>query len=288
MLGRYTTSPCRPRRIAGADPNVRRARSGEAEAEAKRKRQRSGQDQTPSMDDLQLGAVIRAVRKKRGLRQEDLARLSGVSHATISLVERGHCEKLSLRTVRRIAAALDVRAEWLARWRGGELDRLLSRRHSALAESFAAFLLSQPDWTVEAEVSFSIYGERGVIDQLAWHEATACLLVVELKTALVDFNEMLGTLDRKRRLARTIAAERGWRPALVSVWLIVADTHTNRRRVRDHRVILGSRLPCDGRQLRSFLLQPASARSGLAFWPNANGRSTRPSVEPPGVRTDSR
>jgi transcriptional regulator with XRE-family HTH domain len=222
------------------------------------------------MDDLHFGAVVRAIRKRRSLRQSDLARLSGVSHATVSLVERGHCEKLSLLSLRRIASALDIRTELLARWRGGELDRLLSSRDSTLAESFAVFVLANPGWMVEAEVSFSIYGERGAIDQLAWHEGTAHLLVVELKTALVDVNEMLGTLDRKRRLARTIAAERGWKPALVSVWLIVEDTHTNRRHVDEHRVLIRSRLPLDGRRLRSFLLKPSLAGSGLAFWPNAN------------------
>jgi transcriptional regulator with XRE-family HTH domain len=125
------------------------------------------------MDDLHFGAAVRAVRKRRRLGQADLAHLSGVSRATVSLVERGHCKKLSLLTVRRIASALDIRTELLARWRGGELDRLLSRRHSMLAESFAAFLLAQPGWVVEPEVSYSIYGERGAIDQLAWHEETA-------------------------------------------------------------------------------------------------------------------
>ena len=125
------------------------------------------------MDDLHFGAAIRAIRRRRGLRQADLARLSRVSRATVSLVERGHCENASLMMVRRIASAVDIRAELLARWRGGELDRLLNCRHSMLAESFAAFVLANPGWAVEAEVSFSVYGERGAIDQLAWHEATA-------------------------------------------------------------------------------------------------------------------
>lgn len=229
------------------------------------------------MDDLQFGSVIRAVRKRRGLAQADLARLAGVSRATVSLVERGHCERLSLATLKRVAAAMEVKTELLARWRGGELDRLLSRRHSLLAESFAAFVLAHAGWIVEAEATFSIYGERGAIDQLAWHESTAHLLVVELKTALVDINEMLGTLDRKRRLARSIATERGWRPALVSVWLIVEDTHTNRRRAAEHRVVLSTRLSVDGRRLRSFLLNPSQAASGLAFWPIGNPDSARPS-----------
>jgi hypothetical protein len=75
----------------------------------------------------------------------------------------------------------------------------------------------QPGWSVVAEVSFAIYGERGVVDLLAWHEATDSLVVIELKTAIVDIDEILGTLDRKRRLAVRIAAERGWKARSVSV-----------------------------------------------------------------------
>jgi transcriptional regulator with XRE-family HTH domain len=227
---------------------------------------------------MQFGAVIRAVRARRGLSQADLARLAGVSRATVSLVERGHCDQLSLSTIKRIAAAIDVRAELLGLWRGGDLGRLLSHRHSALAESFATFVQSCPGWAVEAEASFSIYGERGIVDQLAWHEATAHILVVELKTAFVDVNELLGTLDKKRRLARTMAAERGWHPALVSLWLIVQDTHTNRRHAAEHRVLLRSRLRLDGRQLKAFMLKPVQATCGLAFWPNANPRSAGPNT----------
>jgi hypothetical protein len=129
---------------------------------------------------------------------------------------------------------------------------------------------------VEPEVSFAIYGERGIVDQLAWHAGEAHVLIVELKTAFVDVNEMLGTLDRKRRLAATIAGTRGWKPRLVSAWLIVAETHTNRRHARDHGTLLSTRFPLNGRQLRSFLSRPDTPTSGLAFWSTANPRSTGP------------
>lgn len=181
------------------------------------------------MDDQRIGAVVREVRRRRGLRQRDLAEAAGVSRATVSLVERGHIASLSLDTLRRISAAVDVRIDLVGRWRGGDLDRLLSRRHSLLAESFAAWVSRMPGWIVEPEVSFAIYGERGIIDQLAWHAEAAHLLLIEFKTELVDINELLGTVDRKRRLIRQIAADRGWQPQHLSVWLIVTDTSTNRR-----------------------------------------------------------
>jgi transcriptional regulator with XRE-family HTH domain len=138
------------------------------------------------MDDLQFGAVIRAIRRRRRMSQDRLGGLAGVSSGTVSLVERGHCESLSPRVVRRLAAAMDARLKLLARWRGGELDRFLSRRHSTLGESFASFLIAQPGWVVEPEASFSIYGERRVVDQPDWHEASAHVLVIELNTEFVD------------------------------------------------------------------------------------------------------
>lgn len=202
--------------------------------------------------------------------------MAGVSHATVSLVERGHCRTLSVETIRRIAASLEIRVEMLARWRGGDADRLLSRRHSLLAESTAALLATSAGWVVEPEVSFSIYGERGIIDQLAWHKATGHLLVIELKTAFVDVNEMLGTLDRKGRLAGSIAASRGRRARQVSVWLFVSDTRTNRRHATEHAALLRSRFHLDERQLRPFLRNPSEATTGLAFWTDSSPHSTRP------------
>jgi transcriptional regulator with XRE-family HTH domain len=223
------------------------------------------------MDDLRLSALIRAVRLKRGLRQIDVASSAGVSQSSICLIERGHWQALSINTLRRVALALDIRVDVSGRWRGGEADRLLSRTHSQLAESFARTVLAHPTWTVEPEVSFSNYGERGVIDQLAWHAGASHLLVVELKTKLVDINELIGTLDRKARLATQTAATRGWRARYVSVWVVVLDNRTNRRHVAEHSTMLRAKYPTDGRHLRAFLRNPTQATRGLAFMTNMNG-----------------
>ena len=227
------------------------------------------------MDDRQLGSLIRAARHRRNLRQEDLARLAGVARSTVSAIETGNMAALSLATLRRVASPLQVQVEVRGRWRGGDGERLLSRRHSRLAESVAQALGRHQGWAFAAEVSFSIYGERGIVDQIGWHEASRHLLVLELKTEFVDVNEMLGTLDRKVRLAPVIGAQRGWRPAAVSVWLIVADSSTNRRHAAEHSTLLRSRFTCDGRSLEAFLRHPAEPTSGLAFWSDVGGGDTR-------------
>jgi len=221
------------------------------------------------VNDLRLGLALKAARLKRRLRQCDLAAQAGVSAALISRMEHGDLDRASLRVLRRVAVRLGVTLDVVPRSVGGDLERLVNARHAALGELVAAWAARQPGWIVAVEVSFAIYGERGVIDLLAWHEATGSLVVVELKTAIVDVNELMGTLDRKRRLAAQIVAGRGWAAKSVSAWLIVADTSTNRRRAGSHRVLLTSTLPHDGRSLAPFFLHPEGGPvSGIAFWSN--------------------
>src|SRR5688572_30695148 len=85
------------------------------------------------MDDRRVGLVIRALRRRRGWRQVDLAMRANVSESVIGRAEAGHIDALTLRSARRIASALDVRLDVSARWRGGELDRLLDSRHAAIS-----------------------------------------------------------------------------------------------------------------------------------------------------------
>jgi len=41
-----------------------------------------------------------------------------------------------------------------------------------------------------------VYGERGVIDILCFHSPTGSLLVIELKTEIVDVQDLVGGVDR--------------------------------------------------------------------------------------------
>ena len=141
----------------------------------------------------------------------------------------------------RDALEASIRAE--VRWQGADLDRLLAEGHPALHEAIAALFARLDGWTTLAEVSFAIGGERGVIDLLAWHAPTRSLLIVELKTALGDPQALVATMDRRIRLARRIAAERGWSPATVSAWVVFADSRTNRRHVTRHRLVASWPVP---------------------------------------------
>jgi transcriptional regulator with XRE-family HTH domain len=217
------------------------------------------------VDDLRFGAAIRAARIRRGWRQLDLAVVAGVSRTTVARIEAGHLEELTLATMRGVANALDVRIELLARSRGAELDRLVNARHGALTEFEVRFLKRLSGWDARPEVSFSIWGERGVVDVLAWHAATRAVVVIELKTAIIDVGELLGTLDRKRRLGAQIAETQGWRAKHVSVVLMVGEGSTNRRRVREHAATFRSVLPDDGRRWRRWLARPEGTVNVLTF-----------------------
>jgi transcriptional regulator with XRE-family HTH domain len=226
--------------------------------------------------DLQrISSTFRAIRISRGWRQLDVANKASVSRAAVSRLERGRLGELPLDEILGIAVALDISLRLSATWQGGELDRLLNARHAALHESVARRFVSWADWELAPEVSFSIWGERGVIDILAWHAPTRTLLVIELKTEIVDISELMGSVDRKRRLAPEIAAERGWQPLTVAVWVIVADSTTNRRRVQHHYTTLRAAFPVDGRTMRRWLDRPAGSLAALSFWSNARAGDTK-------------
>jgi transcriptional regulator with XRE-family HTH domain len=228
------------------------------------------------MFDDRVGAILRAVRIRRGLRQVDVAYLAFVSAMTVSRIERGRFESLSVGAIRRVARALDVRMDFSPWSRHGDLHRFATAEHAALVEAVVRGLM-ELGWEARAEVSFSHAGERGFIDLLAWHGATGTLLVIEVKTEIVDVGETLGTFDRKRRLAAPIAGGMGWKPRVVAAALIVEETTTNRRRIAQHSATIRSQLPEDGRRMRAFMRHPGassllSSRSGavagVIFWSN--------------------
>jgi hypothetical protein len=128
------------------------------------------------------------------------------------------------------------------------------------------YLGSLAGWIWLSEVTFSHYGERGIIDILAWHPRTRSLLVIELKTELVDPQKLVAVMHRRVRLGRQIAAREGWDPRSVSAWVVIRDTSTERRRARRHSRLLGGAFPDDGRAARGWMRRPSGTMSALSFW----------------------
>ena len=162
--------------------------------------------------------------------------------------------------MRRIFGALDARVDIRPLWRGPHLDRLLDEEHSRLAAAWKA-RLERWGWVVRVELSFSRYGERGRIDLFIWHPRLGILGVVEIKTDMVDSQELLGPLDVKTRLAPTIAAGVGWRnPAVVVPILIFKEDRTVRRRVSRLAPLFTS-FELRGRNATAWLHRPSAEGS---------------------------
>jgi transcriptional regulator with XRE-family HTH domain len=229
------------------------------------------------MRDLELGRLVRALRRRRGWRQRDCASRAGVHRSTWSRLERGHFDQLSLGAIRSCLAVVEVRLDLLPRWRGADLDRLLDENHATLANTLHRRHESW-GWTVRAEVSFNHYGDRGRVDLVGRHAATGTLLIVEIKTEITDVQQVLGSLDIKQRLAGVVAHEAGWAPPTrVGVLLLVAESTTNRRRVERLAPLFG-RFGLRGRSAFGWLRQPVQdAEPMLAFakLPPAHGRHRR-------------
>ena len=217
------------------------------------------------MRDIQQGRRFRAIRHRLGWRQSDVARKVNVSQSVISAIEQGRFEHVSLAVVRRVATGLDAEIVTFLRWRGGDLDRLMDEGHAALVGRMAT-MLRDLGWEVRLELSFSVYGERGSIDVLAWHTQARSLLVVEVKTELVAIEETLSKHDQNGRLAGRIAAERlGWHAATTSRLLVLPDLSTPRRRVERQSAVLGVAYPIPGAAVRSWLKAPMGTIAGLLF-----------------------
>lgn len=217
------------------------------------------------VNDTQLGTLFRAVRIHLRLLQEEVARRAAVSQSSVSRIERGHFATLPLAAVRSVAVVLEIRLDLVPSWRGGDLERVLNARHSALHEALADRLSHEEGWVSAAEVSYSIWGERGVIDRLGFHAGRRMLTVFEIKADLSDPAGLVAQVDRYRRLAPEIARGRGWDADDVSCWVVAADTDSNRRLLAAHRELLRGAFPVDGRELGEWLRDPMRGVSGLTF-----------------------
>jgi transcriptional regulator with XRE-family HTH domain len=237
------------------------------------------------VDDLRTGRVARVLRQRLRLRQQDLAREAACSQDEISLVERGRIDRMSLWRLRNIFRVLDAEVVVFVRWRGGSLDHLLDARHASLAES-AIQRLIDAGWTVQPEVSFSVFGERGSIDLLAWHEGTRTLLVIELKTELTSIEETLRRHDAKVRLAAGIARERfGWDSVVVGRLLVMPEDRTARRRIEQHRATFNRVYPLRNAAVKRWLRDPQGSMAGILFLPDTTEARVRRRVRAVSVRS---
>lgn len=222
---------------------------------------------------LRVGRLARAIRLRSGLRQQDVGTRAKVSRSAVSLVERGQAARLTIATVEAVLAALGARLDMRVSWNGTELERMIVASHAALSASVKR-RLELWGWAVRVEVSYSVYGERGRIDLLAWHPLSRVLLVIEIKIDLVDVQALLGSTDVKARLASRLAERFGWEAAHVVPAIVFLEDRTTRRRL-DELAPLFDRYSLRGQPAVSWARRPLAAEhqpSGVIWFrslPNA-------------------
>jgi transcriptional regulator with XRE-family HTH domain len=216
------------------------------------------------MDALRFGRQFRALRIRQERRQADVSARAAVSRSLVAAIDRGELDGVTLGSLVKAAAALGADVDLYMRWRGERLDRLVDEAHAALVDTFVQ-LLRGLGWVVEVEVSFSIWGERGSIDILAFHPLFGALLIVEIKSVIADSQATLHGLDRKGRLAREVVRDRGWDVRHVSRLLVVGASATSRRRVAQLAATYDAALPERGTATRRWLRRPDRPLAGLLF-----------------------
>ena len=188
-----------------------------------------------------------------------------MSQQLTSVIEHGRLEQVSLGTLRSVARALEIDLPLAPRWRGPELDRLLDAEHAALVDAAAA-VFAGSGWVVTLEWSFNHFGERGAVDILGWHAGRRALAIVEVKSRIVDVQDLLGKLDRKVRVARELLpGERAWTPERIGRTLVLPDTSTARDSIARLARTFDVSLPARTVETRRWLRDPAEDLNSVWF-----------------------
>jgi len=183
------------------------------------------------MNMIPIGRTLRMLRIRHGWRQRDVSVKARLSPAAISRHELGKIG--SLPALEKHAAVFSLRLDVRMLGRAGALARLADEEHAAIVETIASWF-RDAGFHTEAEASFSEWGERGRIDLVAFDPSNGKLVIVEVKTQLVDLQDLFGSMNVKERLAAKVAERRGWTVRRQHSLLAAADTSANREIVQTH------------------------------------------------------
>ena len=213
-----------------------------------------------------FGVAIREVRTALGHSQAQLAGRVGRSQTFVSQVERGVATSLNVDDADRLCTALGATLVLNV-----ESPRLLAgprtrdAAHAACVGHVQRRLRSQ-GWHVRREVAIGTSQRPGWIDVLAWHPATGLLLVIEVKTELLDIGAVERQLHWYEREAPRAATRLGWRTKTVSSALVLLATGANDALVRQNARALVAAFPVRARQFAGVCdTGDASRQRGRAF-----------------------
>jgi transcriptional regulator with XRE-family HTH domain len=192
---------------------------------------------------LRFGASVRAVRTALGLSQCTFADRIGRSQVYVSLVERARVPGLSIAEADSICQALGatlvlgIEAPVLA---AGSRQRDAAH---AQCEAYVTRRLTRDGWIVRREVQIGNPARPGWVDVLAFHPETRVLLVIEVKTELIDFGGLERQLGWYSREARDAGKALGWEPVAVATAALVLATAVNDDRIRQNALGIRQAFP---------------------------------------------
>jgi transcriptional regulator with XRE-family HTH domain len=214
---------------------------------------------------IAFGSAIRSLRRAFGLSQAELGLRVGRSQAFISAVEAGD-PALRIDMAAELCDALGATLVF------GVESRLLSGSERqrdaghARCSGHVVRRLVAAGWLVNTEVQIGTRERPGWIDVLAFHPTAEILLVIEVKTELLD----VGAVDRQlgwyEREAIVAARRFGWRPRMVAAALLLLATEEVDRRLSENRVVLGEAFPGRAADLERLIVD---ARVDAAAMPAA-------------------
>jgi transcriptional regulator with XRE-family HTH domain len=236
------------------------------------------------VDDRTVGLVLRALRRRRGWRQSDLATRARCSQSVVSQVERGHLVGTSVDLLRRLFGALDARLQLAPSWRGADLERLVDADHAAIVAALVR-RLERAGWEALVEVTYAIGGERGSIDVLGIRPDIRAALTCEVKSDIPAAEAVARKLDEKGRLTPAIVRARlGWTPIVVGVALILPEGRRLRRLLNGQAASIARAYPIVSRRVASWLREPNRPLAATWFLSDIAARNARRVRKVPRVR----
>jgi len=215
-----------------------------------------------------------ATRLDLDISREQLAERVGVTPSYIGRIERGEANP-SVALIEGIGEALGLDLRLDVRppiFPGGPHVRdVVHARCSAYADRH----LRSQGWVTVREVEIVQGRSHGWVDLLAFDRRSGTLLIVEVKTRLLD----LGALERQlawyERSARQPALALGWRARRSALVVLALASEEVDRVVRAHRDLLSFAFPIRAREIARGLADPAllTSERGLALIDPASRRA---------------
>ena len=214
---------------------------------------------------MRIATIVRDVRSMHRWTKTDLSERTGISRQMIAAVEAAEANP-SLDVLAGLFDGLGIDLELRA---GGVVALDGGRRRDtahAICSAYVQRRLEAAGWKVAREVRLESGRYVGWIDLLAFDEATATLLVIEIKTRLDDIGAIERSMDWHMREAMRAARRIGWHPRRVSGWLLAMATDEVDDRLRADRMLWASAFPSRVPDLAAAVEDPGTAPDrGLAL-----------------------